>query len=459
MNGRTLVVRGDALRLPLPDASVDLIVTSPPYWALRDYQTPGQLGSEPTPQEFLTNLWAATREMVRVLKPTGSIFVDLGDCYSSKTKGSGGTGKSTLSRHTDQGRLQSQLRSQSPVHRIEPGVPEKSLMLLPERYRVGCVDQLGLIARAVIVWDKPNGLPESVRDRVRRSHEDWVHLVKQPRYYHAIDEVREPQAEAWRSTGKVENRGTKSLDGGANNGFGLSGETPREYNPLGKLPGSVWSVPSEPLRLPAWLGVDHYAAFPSEWPRRFILGWSPPGICLDCGTGRFPVVDRQAKPLRGNSVIGGRKGTDESNGWGGFPVLGNEATILGYACGCTPHTDHPERRGTSHHSHSKDDEAGRNQDGAARKANYLAELENPRGPVREYHLDDWQAPPTRPALVCDPFGGTGTTAMVARALGRDAITVDLSHGYCRAARWRVFQSGNAGKALARTNLERQVTLL
>ena len=69
-------------------------------------------------------------------------------------------------------------------------------MLIPERYRIRCVDELGLIARAVIVWSKPNGLPESVTDRVRRSHEDWVHLTLNPRYYSAVDEIREAQVSA-----------------------------------------------------------------------------------------------------------------------------------------------------------------------------------------------------------------------------------------------------------------------
>jgi SAM-dependent methyltransferase len=151
------IIRGNALALPLADASVDLICTSPPYWSLRAYtdngqKYDGQLGSEATADRFVDNLIAATAEMKRVLKPTGSAFVNLGDKYG----------------------------------------PNKSLMLIPERYRIACTDRLGLIARSVIVWGKPNGLPESVTDRVRRSHEDWVHLTKEPRYYSAVDEIREP---------------------------------------------------------------------------------------------------------------------------------------------------------------------------------------------------------------------------------------------------------------------------
>src|SRR5690242_20257983 len=120
------IVQGDARNLHLPDESVDLIVTSPPYFGLRDYGVDGQVGAEPTPADFIKTLIECTREMVRVLKPSGSIFVNLGDKYRK----------------------------------------DKSLGLLPERYRIAAVDELGLIARAVIIWSKPNGLPESVTDRV-----------------------------------------------------------------------------------------------------------------------------------------------------------------------------------------------------------------------------------------------------------------------------------------------------
>jgi DNA modification methylase len=87
-----LVLRGDARALPLPDESVDLIVTSPPYFALRSYTDGGeayggQIGSEPTPGQYIDNLIACTREWMRVLKPTGSLWVNLGDSYSGKSPG------------------------------------------------------------------------------------------------------------------------------------------------------------------------------------------------------------------------------------------------------------------------------------------------------------------------------------------------------------------------------------
>ena len=357
--GKAVVLRADATNLPLEDSSVDLIVTSPPYFALRSYRDgdehyDGQIGSEPTPAEFLEALWRSTEEMVRVLKPSGSIFVNLGDKYA----GSGGHNNSGIGAKDQRGpkayiknaQVEADrrgigakaLREDPGLRRLKPseaGVRNKSLLLLPERYRIGCVDRLGLIVRQVQIWSKPNGLPESVTDRTRRSHEDWVHMVKEPRYFAAVDEIREPQNSLGeRHEGRSGYVNAKGVPGGE--GVARSFET-RSLNPLGKLPGSVWTIPTEPLRIPEWARKkldlpDHFAAFPTEWPRRLILGWSPPA-----------------------------------------------------------------------------------------------------------------------GVVLDPFGGTGTTALVATTLGRDAISVDLSADYSRLAKWRISQSGHGRKALSRTMKERQ----
>jgi len=393
-----LVLRGDARRLPLPDASVDLVVTSPPYYALRDYRDgevslAGQIGSESTSAEYLETLWECTAEWVRVLKPEGSLFVDLGDKYSDRTGG----------KHSGHGTGRGPQAGLLPQTR---GPMEKSLLLLPERYRIGCVDRLGLIVRAVLVWKKPNGLPESVTDRVRRSHEDWVHLVKQPRYYAAIDEIRESCApgDPGRTT-LHRQRGLAALFHHPGN------DIPAVRHPLGKLPGSVWTVPTEPLRVPDHLGVNHFAAFPTEWPRRLILGWSPPGICLECGQGRRSVVDRKPMEWRPSPTLNGRNapGTTRRTA-SGTMLAAAEARILGYFCACTPFTDHP---GTG--------------DGVGREQR--------------------RAPPTRPAVVLDPFAGTGTVPLVADVLGRVGIGVDLSAGYCRLARWRTSDPDERARAL------------
>lgn len=476
-----ITLRGDARQLPLPDASVDLIVTSPPYYALRDYRDGaaslgGQIGSEPTPQAYLEALWEGTAEWARVLKPQGSMFVVLGDKYSDRTGGlHRGTG---TGRGPQAGRLP---QSRGPM--------EKSLLLLPHRYAIGCVDRLGLILRQDQVWEKANGLPESVTDRTRRSHEYLFHLVKQPRYYSAVDEVRERTDPAVdRHVAKYNGReygktNVARADLGASNFIG---------NPLGKLPGSVWTLATEPLTVPPWRGVlagrtvawfptwpaaakwaramgtragrpsirpevDHFAAFPSELVRRIVLGWSPAGVCTACGEGRWPVI--QTRPIDGwnRRTVSSRNREGSGHGGGseevGTFVVRNSATkITGYACACTPYIDHPERRGQSWHDHSTDAVHG--------KSRRAGQQDSPPSlPVQEYHFDRWTPPPTRPSVVLDPFSGTGTTVHVAAALGRTGIGVDLSHAYSRLARCPQLAQARRGKVRGRTAAEAQYDLL
>lgn len=319
--GTSQVIRADARDLPLADNSVDLVVTSPPYFGLRSYQDggehyAGQIGDEATPAEFVAALLAVTAECVRVLKPSGSIWVNLGDSYARN--GGGGAGSSDGKTGRNKGGR--------PATKAPRGIREKSLSGLPWRYALACIDDLGLILRAEVIWSKPNALPESVTDRVRRSHEQWFHFTKEPRYFSAVDEIREPHEHAEHMARYSERGRTYNVK--QNHDRQDSGGTMFAGNPLGKLPGSVWTIPTEPLRVPDHLGIDHFAAFPTEWPKRIIRGWTAPGM-----------------------------------------------TVL------------------------------------------------------------------------DPFGGTGTTAMVAKALGRHGISVDLSADYCRLAEWRTNDRNQLAKVL------------
>ena len=404
----TALTQADALRLPLADDSVDLIVTSPPYFALRSYRDDdehydGQIGSEASPQEFLEALWAATVEMVRVVKPSGSIFVNLGDKYAGSGGGGGASPKSTL------GGGKRRMREAGGGGCDDWGrARQKSLMGLPWRYAIGCIDNLGLILRSEIVWSKPNGLPESVTDRVRRSHEQWFHFTLEPRYFSAIDEIREPHKDV--SLKRAMPHRANVLAHEDSHEVDMT----KACHPLGKLPGSVWSIPSEPLQVPDHLGVDHFAAFPQEWPRRLILGWCPQEVCSECGEGRAPVVELDA------DYAAFREATGDWNA--------SLRTADGY-----------------------DQKANRCVDGTPRSW---------QGQITGYACacPDNSAPST-PGVVLDPFAGTGTTVMVARALGRTGIGVDLSADYLRLANWRVFHSGHAAKTMRRTNQERQGALL
>jgi hypothetical protein len=330
---------------------------------------------------------------MRVLKPTGSLFVNLGDSYYS---GRGAPGRTTVDAKSP-GRT-ARREGASALDRPGLGIPPKSQLLLPERYRIGCVDELGLIARAVVIWEKLNGLPESVTDRVRCSHEYVFHFTKAPHYYSAVDQIREPHARKW---------------GGSSNG-GHTYETMKEPgekdsnlpyavpNPLGKLPGSVWTIPTQPLNVPDHVahkrccggrkrpgcegGLSHYAAFPFALVRPIILGWSPQGVCTACGEGRRPVTGRTAD---------GRERRDGNHryvpGFGTTQIKraawaeGVTRAVTGYTCSCSDTTA-----------------------------------------------------PAMPGIVLDPFGGTGSTALVAAMAGRIGVSNDASWDYCDLiARWRV----------------------
>lgn len=429
------ILRGDARSLPLPDASVDLIVTSPPFYGLRDYtdggeSLAGQIGSERTPQEYVAALLACTAEWVRVLKPEGSLFVNLGDKYGERA----GPGHAAGTK----GRLASRPERPRRKGLAETGIQPKSLMGLPWRYALGCMDDLGLILRAEIIWAKVNGLPESVTDRVRRSHEQVFHFTRQPTYYAAVDEIREAHSQvSIARTGR--NRFAPDL---SQDGVGQPNTlNPRQAcNPLGKLPGSVWEIPSQPLIVPASLGLDHFAAFPMELPRRIIAGWSPPGICEACGEGRRPVIMSEVIGDRGGRKVN----ITEDHGTARLGLM-RQTAITGYACRCTPHTDHPERRGKDFRAGTDRRVQGMNdRNGGERYRRYM---ENPRGPVREYHFDRWDQAPTRPAIVLDPFMGTGTSLLVASALGRIGLGVDRSLDYCRLAQWRTTDPAERAKAM------------
>jgi DNA modification methylase len=407
--GTAQVIRANSRALPLADDSVDLVVTSPPYFALRSYQDggehyAGQIGDEPTPAEFVASLLEVTRECVRVLKPSGSLWVNLGDKYAGHTGG-----PRALERYNDEG---------VPAAKVTvPGAPTKSLIGIPWRYALACIDDLGLILRAEVIWSKPNGLPESVTDRVRRSHEQWFHFTLEPRYFSAVDEIREPQQTA----DKKGERRSYTAAGHSTTGEGLVDMSwmGLPLHPLGKLPGSVWTIPTEPLRVPDHLGIDHFAAFPTEWPKRIIAGWSPSGICVECGEGRRPVVERNSRDYWPDEPT--RHGTAGPAAVGAIRMGDPSTTITGYACACDPKVC---RTCGLPDTPWCDDLAD-----CCDSCTHGATTE------------------TRPAVVLDPFGGTGTTAMVAKALGRTGISVDMSADYCRLAEWRTNDRNQLAKVL------------
>lgn len=221
----SLIMEGDALhalRL-LPSSSIQCVVTSPPYWGLRDYGIDGQIGLEGTLPQFINHLVTIFNEIKRVLRDDGTLWVNIGDGYTSGNRGYRATDKKNPAR----------------AMAIRPDTPEgmkpKDLQGIPWRLAFALQDD-GWYLRSDIVWHKPNAMPESVKDRPTRAHEYLFMLTKSERYFYDYEAVKEP---------------------------GLNGKTRNRR--------SVWDVNTQPF------ADAHFATFPSKLIEPCILASTKPG--------------------------------------------------------------------------------------------------------------------------------------------------------------------------------------
>jgi DNA modification methylase len=272
---RNEVIYGDSLEnvKKIDDSSVNCVITSPPYFQLRDYGFPGQWGLEPTYQEYLEHLWELMDEIWRVLREDGTVWVNLGDSYS----GSCGMGSQYDKKHA---------KGMQIIKQFDKGraleIPNKSLMLIPHRFAIGCIDR-GWIVRNDIIWAKRNGMPESVTDRFSKKHEYFFFMVKNKKYYFDLDGVRDlhksnskeiaRQKRGLEATGYAKELRMDGYSGGVG------------YSSNGKNPGDVsdfWDIPTKPS------SAKHYATFNTDLIDKPIVAGCPEGgIILDpfCGTG------------------------------------------------------------------------------------------------------------------------------------------------------------------------------
>lgn len=154
----------------MDDASVDCVITSPPYWQKRNYKWSGQWGLEPTFEQYLENLWSMTERVFRVLNPSGTFWVNLGDTYGTRSGNMASPKESKVTNHSGSG-----------IEIVQPKSIHKSLLLLPHRFAIGCIDR-GWKVRNDIIWAKRNGMPESVTDRFSSKHEYIFLMVKSDKY-------------------------------------------------------------------------------------------------------------------------------------------------------------------------------------------------------------------------------------------------------------------------------------
>jgi DNA modification methylase len=290
-----MLINCNALHIPLADCSVQMCVTSPPYYGLRDYGVSNQLGLEPTPDEYVANMVLVFREVKRVLRDDGTLWLNIGDSYFSDTKGTGGTKKSGLNaKRAEDGSLHPDRKSQptNDGYRLSAGgtgCKPKDLIGIPWMLAFALRAD-GWWLRQDIIWAKPNPMPESVTDRPTKSHEYMFLLAKSARYYYDNEAIKEPCAatSVSRLAQNIENQiGTTRANGGRKS----NGNLKAVGDPTsGRNKRSVWTVTTKPY------SGAHFATFPPDLIEPCILAGSKAGdVVLDpfVGSGTTVMVARK----------------------------------------------------------------------------------------------------------------------------------------------------------------------
>ena len=261
--------------------SVQTVITSPPYWGLRDYGNDGQLGLEPTPQEFVQNLCQVFDEVWRVMKDDGTLWLNLGDSYSSMRDSK--AVPDTL-RGDNDGTAVKTAANRNPLNLRLAGLKHKDLVGIPWRVAFA-LQERGWYLRQDIIWAKPNVMPESVRDRCTKSHEYLFLLTKQPRYYYDHIAIKEPVAavslkrakSGWKTDRPSAKLGKEGID--------VEEMGARFVNPEGRNKRDVWFIPTGSFK------GAHFAVMPEKLVEPCILAGSKEGdTILDPFTGSGTVA-------------------------------------------------------------------------------------------------------------------------------------------------------------------------
>lgn len=269
----TLLINGDVRHIPIQNEVVQTVITLPPYFGLRDYGVEGQIGRESL-SAYIHNLVAVFREVRRVLRPDGTVWLNLGDSFAHPGK----KGDQERRQWRDLGAHKRATYENQPnrdAAYLTPELKPKDLIGVP--WRVALALQAdGWYLRADIIWHKPNPMPESVKDRPTRAHEYIFLLTKRPRYYYDAEAIAEPAKHAGKTIITTE----KGL---ARSAIGLGKKPSGNAVPGTKITikpkrnkRSVWTVATRPYR------EAHFATFPVELIKPMILAGSRPGdIVLD----------------------------------------------------------------------------------------------------------------------------------------------------------------------------------
>ena len=480
---------GDALSVlrAMPEASVHCVITSPPYWGLRAYGgDPDMIGLEPTFAEHIENLLAVFREVRRVLRPDGTLWLNYGDGYARGDKrGSSGTGDKQASNRGS---------AEARGARLPSGMKSKDLMGMPWRVAFALQDD-GWWLRSDICWHKSNPMPESAKDRPTRAHEFVFLMTTAERYFYDHEAVKEPVAgtahprastRAGRSrcehrpdrlphdsiearkalanpeaghTSTKERRGIrpyKTPDGwDTSKGEGGHGTIHRKGREKGKVPGvtpksappgsgirqnesyqatiievrptrnlrDVWTFASAPFR------GTHFATFPPALVEPCIrAGTSEHGVCPDCGAPWERRTTRIDKGWDGSRYGERAVAVSTSSGGTERSTLGSSnGRLTGdyETTGWRPTCDCYDDRYRAEHPEPR--RARKRRQRAAWGGRWKRVRARPGNP-------EW---PTSPAIVLDPFAGAGTVGLVAERLGRDSILIEINPTYAAMSRSRI----------------------
>lgn len=268
----------------MDDNSIDCVITSPPYWQLRDYGYDGQWGLEPTFQQYLEHLWQLMDGIKRVLKSTGTAWINLGDTYGTKS-GSMTSGNMFENKIKYTGGIENYAK---------PTDLHKCLLLIPHRFAIGCIDR-GWIMRNDIIWAKRNGMPESTQDRFSKKHEYFFFMVKSEKYFFDLDAIRDKHTTPIKTSDAVTTNSKAFNDKMYGGQVRDNHDIHNCYNISGKNPGSVsdfWDIPTKPS------SEKHYASYNDSLLVKPVLAGCPEGgIIYDpfMGTGSTAEVALRSK--------------------------------------------------------------------------------------------------------------------------------------------------------------------
>jgi len=293
------IYQGDCLEVlkTFPDNSIDCCVTSPPYYALRDYGVSGQIGLESTFHEYINHLLDLFDEVKRVLKPTGSCWVNLGDSYSGSSNGAGD--KTTTNRNKPES-YKEMYKGQKPGKQIQ----DKSLLQIPARFAIGMTDR-GWILRNELIWYKRNCMPSSVTDRFTVDFEKIFFFVKNKKYWF------EQQFENFESNDydrkRMESR--KEYHGKWSEGYNSMPNLQRAFvagSQQGRNKRCVWTINTKPYK------EAHFATFPETLIETPIKAGCPEFICTKCGKAREKIIESEQRSNKPKSNANVKTNNDNS---------------------------------------------------------------------------------------------------------------------------------------------------